>query len=353
MSCACCGTAWFRERLDRMPLDRDPHRIVIAGASSLLGAELKLLLEESRFAASEFRLLDEEWAAGTLTEAGGEAAVIQPVEEGSFDRARFIFFTGSANFTRANLAGARASGAAIIDLSGALADEPGTVVWFPGIDGLRSAEFQTHSRAYTVLSAAATAASALTLGLAPHGLRRLTFTAFQPVSEAGRAGIEELESQTSHLLSFQSIGKPVFDTQVAFTMLDRFGFESSQKLSVVRDRIRTEIRAALAGKGIAPAVQILHAPVFYGSAFSACAEVDPTLEQAAVIGACGTAGFALIQGDGPSNVSAAGESLIQLAVPELDPSQPGTWWFWGAADNIRLPAANAVQVAGKLADKLA
>jgi aspartate-semialdehyde dehydrogenase len=326
-----------------MPLDRDSHRIVIAGASSLLGAELKSLLEESRFAASEFRLLDEEFAAGTLTEAGGEAAVIQPVEEGSFERARLVFFTGSAGFTRANVKAARKTGATLIDLSGALSEDPGTLVWFPGMDALHDA----------VPSAAATAAGSLALGLAPHGLRRLTFTAFQPVSEAGRAAVEELESQTSHLLSFQSIGKPVFDTQVAFTMLDRFGSESSQKLSAVRDRVRAEIGAVLTGKGIAPAVQILHAPVFYGSAFSACAELDAVADQTAMIGACKRAGFALTPGDGPSNVSVAGESLIQLAEPEADPSQPGTWWFWGAADNIRLPAANAVKLAAKLADKVA
>ena len=70
-------------------------RIVIAGASSLLGAELKSLLEESRFAASDFRLLDEEIAAGTLTEAGGEAAVIRPVEEDSFSRANFVGVCGT------------------------------------------------------------------------------------------------------------------------------------------------------------------------------------------------------------------------------------------------------------------
>jgi len=50
--------------------------MVIAGASSLLGAELKSLLEESRFAGGDFRLVDEEVVAGTLTEAGGEPAVI-------------------------------------------------------------------------------------------------------------------------------------------------------------------------------------------------------------------------------------------------------------------------------------
>src|SRR6267154_2235487 len=76
------------------PFERDSNRIVIAGASSLLGAELKSLLEESRFAGWDLRLVDEEVTAGTLTEAGGEVAVIQPVEEGTFERARLVFFTG-------------------------------------------------------------------------------------------------------------------------------------------------------------------------------------------------------------------------------------------------------------------
>ena len=90
-------------------LDRGSNAIVIAGAWSLLGAELRSLLEESRFAGAEFRLVDEEIAAGILTEAGGEPAVIRPVEEGTFDRAAKVFFTGSAEFTLRNLAAARAA----------------------------------------------------------------------------------------------------------------------------------------------------------------------------------------------------------------------------------------------------
>src|SRR6266849_8734134 len=99
--------------------ERESHRIVIAGASSLLGAELKSLREESKFAGWDLRLVDEEVAAGTLTEAGGEPAVIQPVEEGSFERARLIFFTGSTEFSRANLKEAAQTGAKVVDLTGA------------------------------------------------------------------------------------------------------------------------------------------------------------------------------------------------------------------------------------------
>ena len=50
---------------------------------------------------------------------------------------------------------------------------------------------------------------------------------FPPVSERDQAGIEELESQTASLLSFREIAQPVFDAQVAFNLLARYG-ESQQ-----------------------------------------------------------------------------------------------------------------------------
>lgn len=331
-------------------LERPSNRIVIAGASSLLGAELRSLLEESRFAGEEFRLLDEDAAAGMLTEAGGEPAVIQTVEEGSFDRASKVFFTGSGDFTRANLGLARASNAKVIDLSGATSADSGTISWFPKLDTLRARKFPKDAAVYSVPSAAATAAASLALGLFKIGVSRLAIVCFQPVSEAGRAGVEELESQTGQLMSFQGMGQPVFDTQVAFNLLDRFGPASRQKLHLVRERIRTETAACVGKKAVMPAIQVLHAPVFYGSAFVACAELMPGTNLDNIVLACQDAGFAFpSEGEArPSNVSAAGEKVVHLAQPEEDPARPGAWWFWGAADNIRLPAANAVKLAEML-----
>src|SRR5437870_3595159 len=114
--------------------ERVQKRIVIAGASSLLGTELKSLLEESRFADADFRLVDEDVAAGTLTEAAGEPAVIRPVEEGSFDGAQVIFFTGSPEFARANFIAARKTKARIIDLSSGELEQKNAVAWFPKLD---------------------------------------------------------------------------------------------------------------------------------------------------------------------------------------------------------------------------
>src|SRR6202051_1699227 len=115
-------------------LERSSNRIVIAGASSLLGAEWRPVLRESRFAGADFSLVDEPVVAGTLTEAGGEPAVIQPVEEGSFKRAQCIFFTGSCEFTKRNLPAALNTGAKIIDLSGAAAEGEDAGAWFSKLD---------------------------------------------------------------------------------------------------------------------------------------------------------------------------------------------------------------------------
>jgi aspartate-semialdehyde dehydrogenase len=330
--------------------ERESNRIVIAGASSLLGAELKSLLEESRFAGWDLRLVDEEVAAGTLTEAGGEPALIQPVEEGSFDRARLIFFSGSAEFTRANLAGARQSKAQILDLSGASLDEAGTQPWFEHLEVLRASALELDAVLYQIPSAPAMALAMLSYALKPLGLNWLSSVIFHPVSEAGRAGIEELEAQTAQLLSSRSVGQPVFDVQVAFNMAAQYGTQSRYDLRKIRKRVFEEARLALPQGAVIPAVQFIHAPVFYGTTFSATAELNQGLERKQVAEACKHAGFVVqaIEESGPSNVTAAGENVIQLAYPEDDMSAAKRWFFWGVADNIRLPAWNAVKLAEKL-----
>src|SRR5580700_9737300 len=112
----------------------DAVRVAIAGAASLRGKELKLLLEESNFPASEIRLLDEEIVAGTLTEAGGEPAVIETVNEDSFERVRFAFFTGSTAFSARHVKEAQRSGAVVIDLSGGTSPDLAAKLWIPALD---------------------------------------------------------------------------------------------------------------------------------------------------------------------------------------------------------------------------
>jgi len=332
-----------------MSPDRNAQRIVIAGASSLLGNEVKTVLEEGRFAGWDLRLVDEELVAGTLTEAGGEATLIQKVEEDTFHGARYAFLSGSTEFAKSCVAAAREAGATIIDLSRASLSDPDAVPWFPKIELLTGKSIAKNAKRFSVFSAGGTAVAGLALALRSAGLQRFVGVMFRPVSETGRAGIEELETQTSQLLSFQSVGQQVFGTQAAFNLLPRFGSESRQDLRSQLLQIRAEVSAAIgdADEDANITLNLIHAPVFYGLTFSICADLDGKAEAAALAAACRRAGFTLADTAeaAPSNVSVAGESGAFLRMPERDAAREGSWWFWGAADNLRLPASSAVKLA--------
>ncbi len=172
---------------------------------------------------------------------------------------------------------------------------------------------------------------------------------FRPVSDTGRNGIEELETQTSQLLSFQSIGSQVFGTQTAFTLLPRFGAESKEDLQREGLEIRAEVAAAMGdvNEDAKISLNLIHAPVFYGLTFNACADLGEGVDSGKLIAACKEAGWTIVEGGeaGPSNVSVAGESQLFMSEPRADLSRAGAWWFWGAADNLRLPAASGIKLA--------
>jgi aspartate-semialdehyde dehydrogenase len=257
-----------------------------------------------------------------------------------------VFFAGSSAFTRTNLALARRSGAHIVDLSGELAGQNDAITWLPKFV-VQSARPTGHLFAIP----SATAEIILRLSAALRSLRpsACNAVAFQPVSAAGKPGIEELESQTGQLLSFQPVGKQIFDAQIAYTVLDRYGPDSAQSLGASLDAIRNEIRSGLPEDTDPPAVLLLHAPVFYGAAVAACAFLDLNADAADIAELCCHSGFTLTDSSSPpSNLSCAGEISLQLAPPARDLARPAAWWFWAAADNLRLPAMNAVKLAEQL-----
>lgn len=161
---------------------------------------------------------------------------------------------------------------------------------------------------------------------------------------------EELESQTSRLCLLQCAGKPVFDTQVALNMPDRYRDARSFKPAAGRPRMPDETRLGLGATAVVPALRAVPAPVFYGTAFAPGAEFAREADLQNISDACRRAGFSIAEaGNSPGSVNAAGESVIGISEPEPDSAQPGTCWFWGAADRIHFPSAKAVKLADRLA----
>jgi aspartate-semialdehyde dehydrogenase len=326
-------------------------RIAIIGATSLRGKELKEALESSSLAAAAVRLVDDDALAGTLTEIGGEPTMVGGAGQEDFSHVRFVFFAGSPELSARHASAALAAGATLIDLTGGLAEMPDAAPWIPTLDSVlpppRKANGSAVARIYLSPSVPAMTACAFAASLAASGGGRGQIVFLQPVSERGQAGIEELERQTVQLLSMQPAGQEVFDAQVAFNLVDRYGPASPVTPLEQRQQLGKDVARYLAGRVPAPAVALLQAPVFYSHAFMAYAEID---SPDALVPRLEAAGFKFSDEDeaAPSNVSVAGEPHPVLGRPARDPNVERGWWFWGAADNVRVAAANAVFIAERL-----
>ncbi|MGA7624020.1 MAG: Asd/ArgC dimerization domain-containing protein [Candidatus Acidiferrales bacterium] len=353
-----------------MPSGQDKsNRIAIVGASSLRGRELKTVLEERHFPASEIILLDEPVLAGTLTEAAGEPTFIRALSEESFEGATFAFFAGSQADAEQNWQAARASGATVIDLTDALVASGESTSWIPALStvllphpGARAREaaapgrIENHSApsiAYSSPGSGVIISCAVAAALSKFSPLRTVVLLFPPVSERDQAGVDELEAQTTSLLSFRPIAQTVFDAQVAFNLLAGYGNECKPSLSELRAGVARDVAEYLAGRANAPAIQLIQAPVFYGYAFTVYAEFRSPQPAEQLEFALASMGMKVgASGDpAPSNVSVAAENEIHLARIEADRNVPAAVWIWGVADNLRLAALNAVRIAEELVAK--
>ncbi len=339
------------------------YRIAIVGASSLAGKELADEIAESLLATSDITLLDDEEigteAAAQIAAVGDEAAVIHTIDEESFDRKDFVFFTGDPKTTLKHWNTARLAGASLVDLTGALEGEAGVQVRLPfvqaalGLPAGSNLDFNT----VAVVSAAP---AAVMLGLVAARLsgklkvRTLAATVIEPASENGREAMDELHQQTVNLLSFQPLPKDQYDAQVAFNVLPAFGEDAKVDLGASAARVLRHYGILAAASTTLPELeaQVVHGPVFHGYVASVLLEVEDAVTIEAVEAALAGEGIDVVsaESDPPSNLSAAGQEDVMVLVrpAKLGSTLNRRFWLWLAADNLKLGALNAIACANEL-----
>lgn len=334
-----------------MPLTRASGlRVAIVGAASLKGKELKEVLEDRLFPIKKLSLLDDDEAQGQLTEFEGEPAVVQSIDPETFSANDLVFFASTAGgFTRAHWPAAAAGSAALIDLSHALLDASEAEVRVPFLTGAPLSS--GGARRFIVPHAAAIVLWAVAERLgAAFSLRQIVANIFEPVSERGAAGLEELQEQTVRLLSFQDFPRTVFDAQVAFNLLIQFGAGSRSRLEETEDIIRREIaRAAPELKGML-ALRVIQVPVFHSHTISILVEVEKRFEVADLEQALQGERVRLLSRDAApaAAVEAAGQEEILVGPVLRDAGRLSAFWLWAAADNLRLTSRTAVDIAEEL-----
>ncbi len=329
------------------------YRVAIVGAGSLQGKELSEVLNDRNFPSLDVKLLDDDESLGKLESVGDEVTFIQKVRADEFRNIDFTFFAADPESARKNWKLARDAGSDIVDLTYALEDEAGTAVRSPWIERLLAQPLVPELQPGPVVTAhpASVVLALLMLRVQKTAkVVRASATVFEPASEHGQKGMDELHQQTVNLLSFQQLPKSVFDAQVAFNMLARYGEQAVPALTTVETRVRKHYAKIAGASAPALSLLLLQAPIFHGHAFAINVEIDQTVDIHNVSQVLAGEHINLTLGadDAPSNVNAAGQSDIQLSVLP-DSNQPKSFWLWAASDNLRIAASTAVECAESMA----
>jgi aspartate-semialdehyde dehydrogenase len=324
------------------------YRAAIVGAASLKGKEIAEMLNERNFPAVDVRLLDDDESLGQLEAMGDEISFIQSVRAEQFEHVDFTFFAADADCTRKIWKRARNSGSAIIDVSAALEDEPGASVrslWVERERGQIAPPELQPGPCITAHPVAITLALLLLRAEKVGEIRRAIATVFEPASEHGQRGMDELHQQTVNLLSFQPLPKDVFDAQVAFNMIARYGQAAQPPLDSVEARILRHYRKIAGSSAPQASIMLLQAPIFHGHALSVFLEMQHPPNMELLMQALAGDHVTIPQPEeSPSNVASAGQPNILLSVKN-DPIQTDGVWLWAAADNLRIAALTAVECA--------
>lgn len=330
------------------------YRVAIVGAGTLKGKELKDTLNQGSFPAVDIRLLDDDESLGQLDAVGDEVTFVQAVNAESFSEIKVAFFASDENFTRRHWALARDAGALVVDLSYALDAEPGAALRAPWVTGamttggMASGAGAGQERPAIVVPAhpaAVVLALLLERARAVAEMRGVVATVYEPASEQGRRGMDELHQQTVNLLSFQQMPTAIYDAQVAFNMLARYGANAPAALEAAERRILGHFQQIASPRVPIPSLMLVQAPIFHGHVFSVYIELEKKAAVGDLAQALAGAHVAVARaGESPSNVAAAGQDEIMVAL-RRDVQKDNAFWLWAAADNLRVQSVTAVEAA--------
>ena len=327
-------------------------RIAIIGAGTLKGKELKDVITERNFPSADVKLLDDGEVLGQVEAVGDEPTFIQSVLPEHMAQVDFAFFASDEAYTAKTWPMAKEAGSEIIDISYALEKHEGAVLRAPWIEKELGVEQKVElASAPVVIAHPAAVVLALLLARIQQAgkIRHAIATVFEPASEHGKPGMDELHDQTVNLLSFQQMPMTVFGTQVAFNVVGKYGDDSKPTLADVERRITEHFVRLTGSRVVMPSITVLQAPVFHGHTFSIYIEMEsePTVDdfQRALSGEHVEITRPL--SESPSNVNVAGQTQVQIAVKE-DIARKNGFWIWAASDNLKISATLAVECAEQM-----
>jgi aspartate-semialdehyde dehydrogenase len=331
-------------------MPKPAYSVAVIGATGLVGSEIVAVLAERRFPLSELRLYASLRSAGDEVQCGDLSTRVELLDAARLEGTDIVFLAAGEPVSAEWVTRAADAGAVAIDLSQLFAGDPDVPLIVPEVNAAELVGVVDRGLVASPNAPAVALAVALNPLHAIAPLRRLVVSTYEPVSSAGRAGIEELQQQTVELMNGRSVEQAVFPRRIAFNLIPHLGELLEGGASSEEQQTARALRRLLNEPELAVSVTRVRVPLFFGEALSVSIETDARLSASAAREALHGAPGVLLQDDPATQTYATPADAVgqdATCVGRIREDEAANALdLWITIDNVRKGSAvNAVQIA--------
>jgi len=328
-------------------------RVAVVGATGNVGRELFNIMDERDFPADKVHAVASRRSLGRKCSYGDKTVSCEDLEQFDFSQVDLVLMSAGGSVSKEWSPKIAAAGAIVIDNSSAWRMDPDVPLVVPEVNG----EAVLGYGKKRIIANPNCSTAQLVVALKPlhqaAGIKRVVVSTYQSASGAGKAGMDELWTQTKGMFVNDSPTPDVFSKQIAFNVIPQIDVPMKDGSFKEEWKMRVETKKIM-GESIELIATCVRVPVFVGHSESVNVELEDPLsvEEAREVfrNADGVQVIDNIEEDQfMTPVECVGEWASYVSRVRKDPTVENGIVFWNVSDNLRKGAAlNAVQIGEEL-----
>ena len=329
--------------------------IAIVGATGNVGRKIIEVLEKKNFEISELFLVASSKSEGKKINFKNKEHVVIDLEKFDFSKVKIAFFAAGSSIAE-KWAPIAAKKTIVIDNSKFFRKDPEIPLIVPEVNSKELIKVKNRN----IIANANCSVIPMVVALKPlhdlYNIKRIVASTYQSVSGAGRAGMDELLSQTKDYFDNKKIESKNFTKQIAFNVIPHIDSFLENGSTKEEQKNHDEVKKIL-DKKINITSTCVRIPVLVSHSISLNVEFDKKFNLEEIRKVLSTSpGCKVVdeQKDGGYITPVEAENEYETFISRIrqDDSQPNTINLWIVSDNLLKGAAlNAVEIAESLVDK--
>ena len=328
--------------------------IAIVGATGNVGRKLIEVLEKKNFSVSEAFLVASSKSSGKKINFLGKEHTVEDLEKFDFSKVKIAFFAAGSAVAE-KWAPIAANKTIVIDNSKFFRKDSDIPLIVPEVNSKELSKFKNKN----IIANANCSVIPIVVALKPlhdlYNVKRIVVSTYQSVSGAGKAGMDELLSQTKEILENKNVQSKNFTKQIAFNAIPHIDSFLENGSTREEQKNHDEIKKIL-DKNINVTSTCVRIPVLVSHSISINIEFHkkPKIEEIKKV-LSSSPGCIVVDEhkDGGYMTPVEAENKFETFISRLrqDSSQENSINMWIVSDNLLKGAAlNAVEIAETLVE---